>query len=190
VHQDHLGELAEFIENVSFQDIPQSLSRKMRLHILDTLSVGLLGAGTDLSKKCQRTFHTHHSRLSGVSSPLWGTDRWADPAISAFNNAVRSHVLELDDSHGCDHSGAVVVPAVMSVSAQVQDLPTLSDLVTATVVGYEVSRRMQTALGGYKALNDRGWHSTAVCGPFGAAAAASHVMRLPKKQIASALSLT
>ncbi|GAA2046078.1 MmgE/PrpD family protein [Yaniella flava] len=190
VNQDHLNELAEFIENVSFQNIPPSLSRKIHLHIVDTLTVALLGAETDLSIKCQETFPTHNSRLNGVSSPLWGTDRWADPAISAFNNAIRSHVLELDDSHGCDHSGAVVVPAVMSVAAQVQELPSLNDLVAAVVVGYEVARRTQTALGGYKALNDRGWHSTAVCGPFGAAAAASHVMRLPKKQIASALSLT
>src|SRR5699024_6960166 len=114
--QDHLSELAEFIKRVSYEDIPSRLSRKILLHILDTLAVGLLGADTALSKKCRKALPTHSSRLASYSTPLWGSEMWADPSVSAFCNGVSAHVLELDDSHGCDHSGAVVVPAALAAS--------------------------------------------------------------------------
>lgn len=189
-HTNYLNEIAEFVHDIRYEDIPSSLSRKILLHILDTLAVGLLGADTDLSIKSRNVFPTHTSRLSHNMSPLWGTHEWADPSISAFNNAVAAHALELDDSHGCDHSGAIVVPAAMATIGIRSCSPNLAELVVATVVGYEVSRRMQTALGGYRALNDRGWHSTAVCGPFAATAASARLLRLSKSQHAAALSLT
>ena len=45
-------------------------------------------------------------------------------------------------------------------------------MLTAVVLGYEIARRVLDASGGYDAFNAKGWHSTGVCGTFGAAAAA------------------
>ncbi|BAS15117.1 cis-aconitate decarboxylase [Arthrobacter sp. Hiyo8] len=47
-----------------------------------------------------------------------------------------------------------------------------AQLMRAVVAGYELARRVQDALGGYDAVNNLGWHSTGVCGTFGAAVAA------------------
>lgn len=50
------------------------------------------------------------------------------------------------------------------------------ELITAVVIGYDVSRRVLEACGGYSAHNGAGWHSTATCGVFGAAAASARIL--------------
>jgi 2-methylcitrate dehydratase PrpD len=55
------------------------------------------------------------------------------------------------------------------------------------VLGYDVSRRVLEACGGYSPHNGAGWHSTATCGPFGAAAAAAHLLGLDAAQTTAAL---
>ncbi len=57
------------------------------------------------------------------------------------------------------------------------------------VIGYEVGRRVLEACGGYSAHNGAGWHSTATCGVFGAAAASARILRLDLQQTLSALGI-
>ncbi|UIY31711.1 MmgE/PrpD family protein (plasmid) [Neorhizobium galegae] len=49
---------------------------------------------------------------SAGSTRLWGTGLTGSPRDSAFINGVAAHAFELDDAGGCDHSGAVILPAV------------------------------------------------------------------------------
>jgi 2-methylcitrate dehydratase PrpD len=63
------------------------------------------------------------------------------------------------------------------------------ELIAAVVIGYEVGRRVLEACGGYSAHNGAGWHSTATCGVFGAAAASARILRLDIAQTQSALGI-
>jgi 2-methylcitrate dehydratase PrpD len=63
------------------------------------------------------------------------------------------------------------------------------ELIAAVVIGYEVGRRVLEACGGYSAHNGAGWHSTATCGVFGAAAASARILRLHIAQTQSALGI-
>src|SRR3954469_6128616 len=100
----------------------------------------------------------------------WGGDERLPPAVAALVNGTAAHALELDDASGCDHSGAVVLPAVFAAL----DLPgctaTEWDVVAAIVAGYAVGRRVMEASGGYDGHNGAGWHSTGTCGVFASAA--------------------
>jgi 2-methylcitrate dehydratase PrpD len=49
-----------------------------------------------------------------------------------------------------------------------------------------VGRRVLEACGGYSPHNGKGWHSTATCGTFGAAAAAAHLLGLDAAQTTAA----
>ena len=60
------------------------------------------------------------------------------------------------------------------------------DVVAAVVAGYEVQIRLSLALVP-KDHYDRGYHPTATCGAFGAAAAAARVLGLSAEQTAHAL---
>jgi 2-methylcitrate dehydratase PrpD len=104
-------------------------------------------------------------------------------------NGVAAHALELDDTGGCDHSGAVVLPAVMAAVSMLTQPVSGRELIAAVVIGYEVGRRVLEACGGYSAHNGAGWHSTATCGVFGAAAASARILRLDIAQTQSALGI-
>ena len=104
-------------------------------------------------------------------------------------NGIAAHALELDDTGGCDHSGAVVLPAVMAALSMSVKPVNGRELITAVVIGYDISRRVLEACGSYSAHNGAGWHSTATCGVFGAAAASARILGLDAQQTLAALGI-
>jgi 2-methylcitrate dehydratase PrpD len=164
--------------------LPPALVAQARRHILDTFGATLAGADSDVAKQARRVFEgeTGHSRV-------WGTDLQVGAAQAAMLNGVAAHALELDDTGGCDHSGAVVLPAVMAAVSMSARPVSGREFITAVVIGYEVGRRVLEACGGYLAHNGAGWHSTATCGVFGAAAASARILGLNAGQLRSALGI-
>src|SRR4029077_1260767 len=61
------------------------------------------------------------------------------------------------------------------------------EAITALVAGYDLAARTLEGAGGYRPVNDLGWHSTGICGSFGAAAASAKVIGLDKEKFADAL---
>jgi 2-methylcitrate dehydratase PrpD len=104
-------------------------------------------------------------------------------------NGIAAHALELDDTGGCDHSGAVVLPAVMAALSMSVKPVNGRELISAVVIGYDISRRVLEACGSYSAHNGAGWHSTATCGVFGAAAASARILGLDAQQTLAALGI-
>ncbi|MFF2300524.1 MmgE/PrpD family protein [Arthrobacter sp. NPDC058127] len=194
---------SDFITSLGFQDIPDSVKHRARLHILDTLGAGIAGAasrevaisrsallaGYGLADEAQASGGLPGRADRPKAVPLWGAPAVAPPLAAAFINGVASHAFELDDSGGCDHSGAVVLPAALAAAAMRDEPVPGAQLMHAVVAGYELARRVQDALGGYDAVNNLGWHSTGVCGTFGAAVAAGIILELDSRQMASAIGL-
>lgn len=164
--------LARFAADLGSEGIPKALREKMRNHLIDTLVAGICGEQTPLVQSARDAFDRSGSSLR---------DR-------VFLRGVSAHVLELDDTGGCDHSGVAVVPALAELLPHTTER-TVGDLIVAMTIGYEIGRRTQYFLGGYTELNGRGWHSTPVCGPIGAAAAAAKLLGLDADGIADAMGL-
>lgn len=174
-------ELGRWLARMSDAALAESLTLQAANHLLDTL--GAIIAGQD--EPVARIARAVHDRPGSV--PLIGIEETRDPRDAAFANAVAAHSLEIDDTEGCDHSGAVVVPVLWSLHHDPGAQP--ERILPALVAGYEVGRRVQLALGGYDAYAARGWHSTATCGVFAAAAAAAVMRGLDARQAASALGI-
>ncbi|MDI2034209.1 MmgE/PrpD family protein [Paenarthrobacter nitroguajacolicus] len=189
----------DFITGLRPEDIPAEVRHRARIHILDTLGAGIAGAASreaDISRAALGTAYGIPVQGTGVS--LWGAPGQLPALGAAFVNGVAAHAFELDDSGGCDHSGAVVLPAALAaVALRAGEAGTREETVPvdgarflhAVVSGYEIARRVQDALGGYDSVNNAGWHSTGVCGTFGAAVAAGVVLGLDAAQLASAIGL-
>ena len=95
----------------------------------------------------------------------------------------------LTTTGGCDHSGAVVVPAAVA-AVELADRPvTGREFIDAVVIGYDVARRPLEACGAYEPHNGAGFHSTGTCGTFGAAAAAARILGLSVRETQNALGL-
>lgn len=184
-------QLATFITQTTFDDIPAPIIDKAKRHILDTLGVGIAGAISDEVYKISLLL----IRLEGTSLnqsntvPLWGCGQNVSPRYAAFSNAIAAHAFELDDTGGCDHSGAVVIPAALAALQLCNKAITGKAFITAVVLGYDIARRALEACGAYEPHNEAGWHSTGTCGTFGAAAAVGYLLGLNKKQMQWALGL-
>ena len=177
--------LARFIVETPLSAIPVEMYRKAERHTLDTIGAGIAGA---ISLEAQLLVKTlvAAGEPSGASA-LWAAGRTLPPISAALVNGTAAHAFELDDTGGCDHSGAVVVPAVFAALTLVDRVITGKELITAVLLGYDVARRALEACGAYEPHNAAGFHSTGTCGPFGAAAAAGRILGLNVEQMTMAL---
>lgn len=181
---ERLQRLAQFCVETRFEDLPPALVAQAKRHILDTVGATLAGAASEIAVAVRQTFANENGKTL-----VWGTAQQVGAAQAAMLNGIAAHALELDDTGGCDHSGAVVLPAVMAAVSLSPAPVNGRELITAVVIGYEIGRRVLEACGGYSAHNGAGWHSTATCGVFGAAAASARILGLDPAQTLAALGI-
>jgi len=105
-----------------------------------------------------------------------GTDLLTDVAFAG----AAGHVLDFDDTlpDGVAHVSATCAPAALVLAAQL-GLP-LRAALDAYAAGFEAMAAVAAA--SHPALYEAGWHPTAVCGPIGAAVAASRLLRLSQAE--------
>ena len=181
---ERMQRLAKFCVDTRFEDLPPALVEQAKRHILDTFGATLAGADSEVAKTARQVFENETG-----DTLVWSTRQRVGAAQAAMLNGIAAHALELDDTGGCDHSGAVVLPAVMAAVSMAGQPVSGREFITAVVIGYEVGRRVLEACGGYSAHNGAGWHSTATCGVFGAAAASARILGLDARKTLSALGI-
>lgn len=179
--------LADFIVNTPCEAIPRDMVNKAVRHILDSIGAGIAGAA---SKEAHLLLDTLRAAGEGEgSATVWGRGTRLTPLNAALVNGTASHAFELDDTGGCDHSGAIVVPAAIAAVEMAGRPITGEEFIAAVVIGYDIARRPLEACGAYEPHNGAGFHSTGTCGPFGAAAAAARLLQLESRQTQQALGL-
>lgn len=181
-----MNELALFVAETGFNQLPDTLVSRAKQHILDTFGATLAGSNSPIALSIQQTVCAEG--CAPVAS-VWGSRLQTSPRNAAWLNGVAAHMYELDDTGGCDHSGAVVLPALIAALPLCKGAVSGAALITAVVLGYDIGRRVLEACGGYAAHNEAGWHSTSTCGVFGAAAAVCSLLQFNQKQTAQALGI-
>jgi 2-methylcitrate dehydratase PrpD len=148
--------------------------------VLDHVGVALLGATQPWAAKVRALALADGG---AAESTIYGFGR-VPARAAALVNGTAAHAVELDDTHdeSLNHPGAVVIPAALAVAEKVD-----ADgraLLAAIVAGYETQCRIGIPLGA--AVIARGFHPTATCGVFGAAAAAANLLQLDATTVVSA----
>lgn len=110
-----------------------------------------------------------------------------DVAAAALVNGTAVHGEDFDDTfEGTPvHVGAVMVPALLAAAEQRR--LTGASVLAGLAAGSELVCRM--ALVAPTAMHRQGFHPTAICGAFGAAAGVAVALGLPPAQIVSALGI-
>ena len=118
---------------------------------------------------------------------LIGHGSGVDVMTAALVNGTAVHGEDYDDTfEGTPvHVGAVVVPALLAAAEQ-RGLSG-GDVLRGLAVGAELVCRL--ALVAPTAMHRQGFHPTAICGAFGAAAGVATALRLSPQQTASALGI-
>lgn len=177
--------LAAYITNLSYEKLGDEVVGRAKMHFLDTLG-NILGA-RDMPWSGMVSGLVEANGGATQSIIMGHAGRY--PAImAALANGTMAHGIDADDSGARPswaHPGSCIVPATYAVAET--ERSTGKEIITALVAGYEINCRIDSAL--YPGLRNRGFHATGVVGTFGAAAAASKLMKLNEEQIANALGL-
>ena len=179
-------QLGAFVAQSRYENLPATVVEKTKRHILDTFGAALAGA---TSEEAARTMAALSDSDEGGPAPVWGTAERTSARSAALLNGIAAHAFELDDTGGCDHSGAVVLPAAVAALSLARQPVAGRAFIVAVVLGYDLGRRALEAFRGYRPHNEAGWHSTGTCGTFGAAAAAANLLQLSAAEATSALGL-
>ncbi len=122
---------------------------------------------------------------NGGDIPVWGTGVLLTEDMAAMVNGALCHIREMDDVHyAILHTGAVCVPSALAVAQRCGS--SWGQLLWAVTAGVEVSVRIAEGMD-FLDHRERGWHGTATCGAFGAAAAAGVLLGLDEQQMVNAL---
>lgn len=178
---------SEFAAGITLGAMPAEVSARARFFMLDLVG-NIVRARHDAESTPPMLAAARALGVAAGNSGVFGDAARYTPAGAAFLNAALGHSLDFDDTHaaGCLHPGAPVIPAALAAGEMAG--ASGADVLAAIVAGYEVICRTALALpaGEHYA---RGFHPTATCGAFGAAAAAGRAMGLDARQIGNALGI-
>jgi 2-methylcitrate dehydratase PrpD len=176
--------LAHWALELDLDTVPPQVIEAAKLHLLDVLGCGIAAHGLDVATEGRTTM----AELGGeAEASVIGLDTALPAANAAFANAMLCHGLDFDDTHSdsVSHVSTVVVPAALAL-AEARGTSG-RELLTAVIAGNEIVTRIGMARPG--AFHKRGFHPTAICGIFGATAAAARLGELSVDDAASALGI-
>ena len=177
--------LSDFCANIRLEKLPPEVVNRARFLVLDLVG-NIVRARHDAESTDSFVNTVRAMGMANGNFGVFGDNARYTPAGAAFLNGALAHSLDFDDTHaaGSLHPGAPVIPAALAAGEMVG--ASGADVLAGIVAGYEVTCRVALALPAGEHY-DRGFHPTATCGAFGAAAAAARVFGLDADGVASAM---
>jgi len=150
--------------------------------LLDWTAVALAAIDEPVSTLVRREF----AESSRGKVTVMGSDNGFAAADAALVNGTTSHALDYDDVHPLiGHPSVPILPAVLAVAEEVGSSG--ADTLRAFVAGYDAAAFVGSIV--MPSHYDRGFHSTATLGSFGAAVGAGLLLGLDERQMRMALGL-
>ncbi len=174
--------LARFVVESRWDDIPEPVRHEAKRALLNFFAVALAGCRTDTVEIALQSLAEFSDRRQAT---VIGRGERMDALSAAFLNAAAANVLDFCDTHlpTVIHPTAHLAAALFALA----ELRRVSgpELLAAFILGCEIQCRIGVAVspGHYT----KGWHITATCGVFGAAAGAGKLLGLDDKRMVSAL---
>lgn len=178
-----IGSLAQFVNELTFDELPDEVVEAAKVRILDVLGTALWGSRRGIQRPFLDT--TAQFSAQAESSVIGEADIRLSCLWAAFVNAGMAFSFSDTCRFSGIHPGAVVTPAAFAVGER--EMAAGKDLIVAVTVGYEVLTRIGRAV--YPGIGERGFHPTGTLGPFGSGAAAGKILKLSEKQVSNALSI-
>jgi 2-methylcitrate dehydratase PrpD len=188
------AQVAEFVVNLKFVDIPAEPLELGKKSILDGLGLALSGSKAETWGLIQEYLKTFVSPPGGGAAVLGSAVRY--PArFAAFANGVAIHVDDFDDTQLASakdrvygllvHPTVCVLPAALA-TAEVEGR-TGKDLLVAYHAGVEVECKIAEAIS--PRHYEDGFHSTGTCGVFGGTSACAKLKGLDVVRTARAFGI-
>lgn len=177
-------ELAEFVRDTNYKDLPSEVIEKGKLCLIDCLGCALGGMEDEATKLTL----DYVRELGGKEqASVIGTEIKTDVTHAAFANGIIAHALDYDDYHEETvlHGTAACLPAIWAV-AENRNLCG-EDILAAFIVGIDIGVRMGLGFTSYH--YELGWHSTATAGRFGGTAGVAKLLNLDVDRLINAFGI-
>lgn len=174
------GIIAKYIAETTFDDLPEEVVNQAKYCILDSLGCALGGHTTELGE----IVVDFVKQLGGrQESTIIGCGERTSCVHATFVNSSLTNALDFDDTY-IGHPSATVIPPAISVGEKTN--ASCKDLITAIVLGYEVSTRIGVAI---RASVERKFIHGVSWQTFGTVAATSKLLGLSEPCIIDALGI-
>lgn len=181
------AQIADRLAKFRLKHVPTDVVSHAKLILLDTL--GAMLAASNPKYSATRILVNFAKQLGGrPESSLVGQGLRTSCVTASLVNGTFGYYCDIEPHHvgGILHAPAVVVPTSLAVAEKVGGNG--RQFLEAMILGIEATCRVSYALNPV-ALYNRGFHPSAICGAFGAAAAAGKLFRLKTPQVGIALGL-
>lgn len=176
--------IANFAGTMRLAQVPAPVREKAKLVFLDTLGVALASSTMDFGAMVTKVA----LRLGGPGDSLViGSARRVAAANAVMANGTLAHGLDYDDTleEAIVHTGSCAWMTAFAVADETA--ASGSDLLAAAIAGTEVLCKIGLVAPGK--FHAKGFHPTAICSTFGAAAAAGRLYGLSRPQWIDAFGL-
>ncbi|MEX0804122.1 MAG: MmgE/PrpD family protein [Candidatus Binatia bacterium] len=176
--------IGRFVRGLSLAAIPPSVVDKAKWVLLDTLGVALASSTMDFGGMVTRVAQA----LGGSpDSRLIGSDSKVAAANAVLANGTLAHGLDYDDTleGAIVHTGCCAAMTALAVGEEI--CAGGGSVLAAAIAGTEVMCKIGLVAPGK--FHARGFHPTALCSTFGAAAAAGKLYDLNLAQWSDAFGL-
>lgn len=176
--------IAAFACGLKFGELPEAVIVKIKQLMLDCLGNQIGAYGEESAQMLYDALGV--DQVGGVSTVV-GYGKKTSPLLAGSMNSMLAHLLDLDDAHrdALTKTGSAVTPAALAVAEARGSHG--GRVIEAVAAGYEVMIRLGLAVNpGHR---NRGFHSTATLGAFGAAVAAGRLMELSEQGMVDALGI-
>jgi 2-methylcitrate dehydratase PrpD len=181
-----MQELSAYIAGALKRKLPEEVAERARIHVVDTFAAMLSGSRLIPGKR----IYAYVKPLGGTKEAgVIGSRHVTTVLNAALANGTYGHADETDDTHPSTrtHPGTSVLPAALAIAEKHERSG--RDLLSAVVLGYDLCARTLMALDPRKFV-PTGRHAGATGQIFGAAAAASALLRLDARKVRYALAYT
>ncbi len=180
-------ELSEFVAGITYVALPPGVAEQTKTLVMDLVAIALR-ARNEAESTPALMAAVEKLGLTGAGANVIGDAAGYTPPGAALINGTLAHSLDFDDTHAAAsiHPSAPIVPAALAAAEMTG--ADGRDLIAGIVAGYEVQIRLSLALVP-KEHYLRGYHPTATCGAFGAAAAAARIFGLSAAGVAEAFGI-
>ncbi|MGE5304281.1 MAG: MmgE/PrpD family protein [Alphaproteobacteria bacterium] len=176
--------IAEFARGLRLADVPVAAVAKVKLVFLDTLGIALASSTMDFGRMAMRVAQ----QLGGdPRSRVIGSPLKVAAANAVLANGTLAHGLDYDDTleEAIVHTGCCAGMTALAVAEEIG--ASGREMLEAAIVGTEVMCKVGLVAPGK--FHARGFHPTALCSTFGAAAAAGKLFGLDLDQWSDAFGL-
>lgn len=175
-------QIAEFVCNTTYEDLPPTVINQAKSCLLDTLAAVYAGAGLQAIQILYKTLQD--AGYPQGSSTVIGFGKKVPLLSAGLLNSAMAQSQELDDfgKTAILHVGSTATPPALAAAEAFGKSG--KDLLAAIVVGYEVGIRVGESV---NPTHHKIWHTTGTCGTFAAVAAVAKLLNLDEEAVLHAL---